>query len=113
MKNFNPANPLPIVPGRAVLDSVNISFLVLLGLTGVAQPVPGFHVPQGATVRVRGHNGTPTGNAQNVSLAEYREQTQGDLLTPNTEIVWACTNTNQIWVRGTAGDGVTVSIRSA
>jgi hypothetical protein len=97
-------------------SAINRSVLVILAATGVPQPVPGLLVPPGApTVRVRGGNGTPTGNTGVVRVALYREAlagTGGEPITPDTEIIYPLDNLAQLWVAGTAGDGISVSVRS-
>lgn len=99
----------------AKAGAVNISIRTIIETTGVPLRSTGVFVPQGATVRVRAHNGTTTGNSAPVRLGSYREmlleESVGDVLTPDTEIIFPVDNLAQIWVTGTAGDGIIVSIR--
>jgi hypothetical protein len=95
--------------------AINTSIQVIFAATGVPQPLPGIRVPVQATVRIRAHNGTNAGNAAPCRAALYREAltgTGGDVMTPDTEIIYPLDNTAQVWVVGTAGDGVLCSIRA-
>jgi hypothetical protein len=92
--------------------AINCSFYVILRATGVPQQCPGFEVPTSATVRVLAHNNQPTGNAGIVQVAEsYDKGAQGDVLTPGNEKLYPVKSTAQIFITGTAGDGVLVTVK--
>lgn len=95
--------------------AINVSFLMVFTADYVPQTVQGYAVPAQATVRVRAHNGQDAGNTKPCRTALYREALtgpQGDILTPDTEIVYPVSNTAQIWGAGKTGDGLIISIRA-
>lgn len=95
-------------------QAVNISHQVLINTTGVPQQLQPIMVPPGTLVAIRAHNGTDAGNQHVVRLADNSEALTGNLgsvITPDSEISWPCDNTGQIWVVGTAGDGVQIKIQ--
>ena len=96
-------------------QAVNRQFTAIIATTGLAQPLPPVHVPPGANVSVRGHNGA-TGNTAvvraSVSRADLLQTNGGNPITPDTEISFPVDNVGQIWIVGTAGDGVVVAIRA-
>lgn len=109
---LNP-NVAPLPGFRAT--SMNQSVYVILNATGVPQSAPAIYVPAGASVTIRAHNGTSTGNAGLVRLAQQPELlsgTQGDPLTPDSDVSWPCDHLGQVWIAGTAGDGVRISIQA-
>jgi hypothetical protein len=101
-------------PGFAAITS-NQSFYVILRTTGVAQQAPPMFVPPGASVSIRAHNGANTGNTNVVYVGHQPELlagTGGDPITPDSDISWPCNSCGEIWVNGTAGDGIRVSIQA-
>lgn len=95
--------------------SINNAFYVILGATGVPQQAQPVYVPPGALVSVRAHNGTDAGNAHIVRLGRDPDTlsgVNGDPITPDSDISWPCDNTVTMWVVGTEGDGVRVSIQA-
>jgi len=103
------------VPPYLNKKNINRTFKAVIATTGVPQPLPPVNVENAASVAIRGYNGT-TGNAQPVWSGLHRESVtplgQGDPITPDTEINYPVDNLGQIWICGTAGDGVVVSIRA-
>jgi hypothetical protein len=113
LSNSPKGNPSPSSP---LLRSINRTYSVIVASTGIPQPCPPSAVEPGAQVSVRAHNGTTAGNTDPVFTALYREALfagGGDAITPDTEINYPVDNIGQIWVTGTAGDGIKVSIRAA
>jgi hypothetical protein len=109
---MNP-NAAPLPGFRAA--SFNQSFYLILQNTGVAQPAPALNVPRGASVTIRAHNGTTTGNAAIIRLGRHPELLNGidgDPITPDSDIAWPCDSTGEIWAKGTAGDGNRISIQA-
>jgi hypothetical protein len=105
-----------VKPGKRA-TSVNRSFYVIVptGGTGVPVQAPSIFVPGGCTVAIRAHNGQNTGNTNIMRVANQQEilaGSGGDPITPDTEISWPCDNTGQIWIAGTAADGVRISIQA-
>jgi hypothetical protein len=95
--------------------TINQSFYVILAVTGVPQQCPPMYVPPGAQVSIRAHNGTDAGNQHIVRLAHQPEllgSTQGNPITPDSDISWPCNSTGEIWVVGNLGDGINVSIQA-
>jgi hypothetical protein len=77
--------------------------------------LPIYSFRRGATVTIRAHNGTNTGNANFVRVAHQPEILTGiggDPITPDSEITWPADQTGQIWVVGTAADGINVKIQA-
>ena len=95
------------------MSAFNISFYVILRVTGVPQQVTSFHVPPKTTVRILAHNNTQPGNAANVNVGLYPEVgAHGDVLTPGTEKLYPVSTTGNIYITGAAGDGVLVTVKS-
>jgi hypothetical protein len=91
----------------------NWSHTLVLAATGVAQVFPGFLVPSGATVRVRANNGATAGNAQVIKWALYPGallQGGGIPMLPLDDQSCLVRNTGNIWVMGTAGDGLVCTV---
>jgi hypothetical protein len=106
---------LPNIGPMPPRSAINRTFNVIITTTGVPQPCPAVAVEPGANVSVRGSNGTNAGNAALVRTALYRGALSGqggDPITPDTEINYPIDNTGQIWVVGTAGDGIAIAIRA-
>lgn len=103
--------PLRSRPQNA--GGVTRTFLVKLAASAVAQPAPGFIVPDGCTVRIRANNGTLTNNAAMIAVADNPAAFttgHGTPLAPLDDIAWPARNLANIWVQGTAGDGVVISV---
>lgn len=103
---------LPIPPGRGPV-SYNATAQVG-GVAGQQGPFygPGLIVPAGMTVRLRGNPGN-AGNCVAGFVAEDVIAGKGDLIAPNTEIIYPVDNTaNLIFWFESAGDGITLSIRN-
>jgi hypothetical protein len=86
---------------------------MIIAVTGLPQRFPGFIVPEGLSVSLRGHNGLATGNAASVYVGQHQEYANpayGRVITPDTEIQFPVDHTGQIWVYGTAGDGVVCTV---
>jgi hypothetical protein len=93
--------------------AVNITFTVVLRTTGIPQPCPPYWVPLQASVNVRGQNGKAAGNSAPVFVGVSPNDVSnggGRMITPDTEIFYPVDSTSQIWVNGTAGDGIQVTI---
>ena len=104
---------IPQQQRNVVQRAVNFTFQLVLTATGVPQVVPGLIVPSNATVRVRGNNGTTAGNAKQIYVGASRDAVLnggGTVLAPLDDIPFPADNTGVIWVNGTAGDGVVVSV---
>ena len=111
LRNSPGVNPKP---GFAA-TSINFSFYVIILTTGVPQRAPTNYVPAGTTVAIRAHNGQAAGNQGLIRLGyqpELLTGTDGDPITPDSEISWPCDNTHEIWVAGIAGDGIRVSVQA-
>jgi hypothetical protein len=99
-------------PGRSIGVTVNQGFYVIIAATGVPQRAPGMAVPPGSAVLVRAHNGTNAGNTNIVTVGSAPDMAgSGDPITPDSEISWPTNNSVNLWVVGTAGDGIRVSIQ--
>lgn len=97
-----------------ITRNINNAFYVIIPASGLVRS-PHMTVPPGAAVNVRAHNGTNAGNANVVRISSQPEllgTIDGDPITPDSEIVWPCDTTGEIWVAGTAGDGIRVSIQA-
>jgi hypothetical protein len=95
--------------------SVNQSVYVIIAVTGVPQPAPPINVPGGSQVSIRAHNGLDAGNQHIVRISHQPELLsgiEGDPITPDSAITWPCDHLGQIWIAGTAGDGVRISIQA-
>ena len=98
-------------PRKAINQSIQVVFVA----TNVPQRLPGMIVPAGASVSLRGHNGTSAGNSKAVYAAQYAESLGAAgtyTITPDTEITYPVDNLAHIWVMGTLGDGIIVSVRA-
>jgi hypothetical protein len=99
-------------PGR---PAINATYKAIFSVTGQPINMPAVSVPPNASVYIRGHNGTNSGNAQPCRAALSPEGlllTKGDVITPDTEITFPVNNLGQIWAVGTAADRIVVSIRA-
>lgn len=95
--------------------SINRAYYVILKASGVPQQGPSVFVPPNTLVSVRAHNGTNAGNTNTIRISKRPETfgiIDGDPLTPDSDISWPVDNLNQLWVLGTAGDGVRVAIQA-
>ena len=104
---------IPQKVSRAVPQpAINLTFTVIFRTTGIPQPCPPYQVPLQASVNVRGQNGLSAGNADPVFVGVSPEDvlSGGRMVTPDTEIFYPVDNTSAIWARGTAGDGIQVTI---
>jgi hypothetical protein len=111
----NGSSNIPTAPNQRAQAqrAVNWQFSLILAATGVPQTVPGMVVPRGASVRVRANNGAAGGNAQQIFVAQYRAALLnggGTPLASLDDIAFPVDNCAGIWVCGTAGDGVVISI---
>jgi hypothetical protein len=98
---------------RPPAEAINITLTVILRETGVPQVCPPYVVPLGASVNVRGQNGTSGGNTAAVFVDNNPATLangKGRMITPDTEIFYPVDTTAQIWVVGTAADGIQVTI---
>jgi hypothetical protein len=100
-------------------NAVNIVIQLIFAATGVPMKFPAVAVPPGLTVGLTGTNGT-VANTANAYAASYPENlTQAGrvvippTLSPQSEVQFPADNLGQIWVMGTAGDGVVATIRGA
>ncbi len=105
------------VPSRRAQNAtiINRVITVVLAAANTPQPVPGIFVPDGCTVRIRANNGGATGNAHTIFVASYPgafAALHGTPLAPLDDIAWPSENLSAIWVYGSAGDGVVVSVIS-
>lgn len=107
------AGILPVPPGQPP-QSYNMGGIVIGGVAGSQGPFqgPGIRPPTGMTVRIRGN----PANAGNVYVSLIREDAQnmvGDIIAPNTEIIYPVDNLASLWFFcASAGDAVTISIRN-
>ena len=104
---------LPSLVSSQPRKAINHTLRLVLAVSGLPQRFPGLIVPEGLSVSLRGHNGTATGNAAPVYIGahqEYANPAYGRIVTPDTEINYPVDHTGQIWVYGTAGDGVVATI---
>ena len=101
-------------------EPVNETFHIIC--TGSPQNGTHYPVPPGCAVYVRGANGTQGGNTNAVAVGTDRgdvaDYTLGSsmsahsqLVAPNTQIGFPCTDLNEIWIMGSVGDGVQISIQ--
>jgi hypothetical protein len=111
-KSAATAPPTPNQNARSQAGTVQDSFNVVLTATGVPQQGPGYRVPSGCRVRVRANNGTTTGNAQVIFVLDHQSSTVGKPLAPLDDIEHPADTLNKIWIKGTAGDGVVLSVIS-
>lgn len=96
-------------------NAVQFSVQVIFTATNVPRRLPPLVVPPGCSVQLGGTNGTAA-NAQLAQAALYPEQLfQGARLIPPSNgpqdaVSFPVDNLYQIWVMGTEGDGVYVSV---
>ena len=79
--------------------------------TNKPQPLPGYRVPEGCNVRLR----APAANAQTAAYANYPEKLlagNGNPLAPLDDVQEQATNLANIWIMGTAGDTVAVTVQT-
>lgn len=110
-----PKFQLPIYAENTPGPALDVTLQVVFDVTGAIYQVPGFIVPPGAYVTlypssVKGLNANPTYVA---TQKENVRTSAGDTLPAgqNVSLPLAIDNTGNIWVSGTAGDGVTVKIQ--
>lgn len=107
------AGQLSIPPGKPPAN-FNFGGITVGGVADQNGPfrAPGVLVPAGMTVRIRAN----PANAGNAFVGLIREQVlngRGDIIAPNTEIVYPIDNLAQlIFYFPNAGDGVVISIRN-
>jgi len=104
-----PTKPTGLLPRGAI----NVSLPIIFQADDVPQHCPPFQVPIGASVNVRGSNGTNAGNSEPCFIGTNKEELSnggGRQVTPDTEIFFPVDNTVQVWARGKAGDGVQVYV---
>lgn len=116
MAKAQPAPPLVEMQPR---NAVNIVLQLIFAATGVPMKFPAIRVPAGLTVGLTGTNGSAA-NAQSAYAASYPENLTGigrvvvpPSISPQNEVQFPADNLGQIWVMGTAGDGVVATIRGA
>jgi hypothetical protein len=93
--------------------AVNWSHTLVFANTNVPQVVPGYLVPPGSSVRVRGNNGGVGGNAQVVYAATNPDSLRAGLgtpLQPLDDVAFPVDNTARIWAMGKAGDGIVIAV---
>ena len=94
--------------------AINQNYQMIFAQTNLPQRFPGVIVPPGLSVSLRGQNGSPAGNSASCYASSNFNNVKGPkayTITPDTEIDYPADNLAQIWVMGTAGDGVIASIR--
>jgi hypothetical protein len=116
----NPTAPTKIPQSQAATlqRAVQWTFSLVIptGATGVPQLVPGRYVPGNCSVWVYAKNGTTAGNTKVIFVADRPNalvnapNSQSTSLLPGDEMPFPVDNTGQIWVAGTAGDGVVVQV---
>ena len=91
--------------------ATNIRIPVLIAQTGVVQPVPGVHIPPGAKVILGGYHGQAV-NAADVWVGSSPEEVAngGRRVPAGYELEYPVDNTAQIFVKGTQGDGLLISV---
>jgi hypothetical protein len=95
-------------PRRAVNNTIN----TVIAQTGVPQVLPAVIVPAGLSVALRGSTAAGV-NAGVVRVALYPDvllSGGGRVITPDTEISFPVDHLGQIWIIGTAADGLVVTI---
>lgn len=112
---FNsPKNPIPYKQNVLVPQgAINITLPVILLATNTPQPCVPYQVPRQAVVNIRAANGTNTGNQFSVYVGQSPSECMGTSarqISPDSEINYPVDNTGQIWVRGTAADGIQVYV---
>jgi hypothetical protein len=102
---------LPIDEGKRP-GSVNVvGFNVLLAATGVDQQLPAYPVGHTGVVRLKATNGTLAGNADVITVGLYRGGQQYTL-DPFDEVEFPVDTLAQVWVKGTAADGVQATVKA-
>jgi hypothetical protein len=96
----------------------NMTFLIgPFAADNVPQNGPAVEVPPGASVYVRAHNGTDTGNAHVAYVATSSDDVNTPLhrtnLAPNTQIAFPVANVRNVWAMGKTGDGVQIQVVGA
>jgi hypothetical protein len=95
---------------------VNHAHYVVIDANGIPKQAQGVAFPAGASVTVRAHNGTSAGNSDVVRIGHsYDELTSsqgGDPITPDSEISWPANTGAGIFIVGTKGDGIRVSVQA-
>lgn len=92
-----------------------IRIQLTIAATGVPQNAPAIPVPPGATVTLTGHKANGAANAANIGVAGYPEAFSSGARQippspPGGDVEYVCDNTAEIWIQGTAGDGLLLSI---
>lgn len=115
MANIQSPGLAMLQPRSAIFQAVQIIFAA----TNVPQRLPNIKVPSGLSVGLTG----TTGSAANTELA-YAASDPANLLSqprvvippstsPESEVQYPADSMNQIWVMGTAGDGLLAIIRGS
>jgi hypothetical protein len=111
------ATKIPQQQAATPQRSVNFTFTVVIAVTGVPQTVPGLRIPSGSSVQVRPGNGTASANAHGVFVGNHREAVIGNggmpLAPTDAAQPFPVDSLAQVWVNGTAGDGIVVMVTSA
>jgi len=116
LKNSPPPFPsnIPTQRRSAVPQpAINITATVVIDADGVPKNSPPYAIALQASVNVRGSNGKPAGNSAPVFVGLTLDEVlngRGRMITPDTEIFFPVDNAVTIWVNGTAGDGIQVTI---
>ena len=90
---------------------VHWSTKVVILASDTPQPLPGYAVPSGCNVRLR----APSGNADAAFFANYPDKLiagNGVPLAPQDDVIEQASNLANIWIMGTAGDSIAVSVQT-
>lgn len=109
----NGSQNVPSAQRAQNMQSTNRTFTVVLAADNTPQPVAGYLVPDGCSVRIRANNGTIAANAAVVFIANYSgafTSGHGTPLAPLDDVAWPERNLASIWVYGKKGDGIVISV---
>ncbi len=108
---------LPVYAMNAVGPSLDVTLQVNFEVTGQAYAVPSFIVPPGASVTLypAGKNGLNTNPCYVATDPESLGGSYSSTLPAGQDVSLPLTvdNTGNIWVSGTAGNGVTVKVQKS
>lgn len=112
-------------PVRTGRTPINILFQLILsagdqlaqvGYAFVVQKAESIPVPDGCTVYLRGVRASSGANLAAVWVGKSRDavanllQGPAQVIAPNTQVPFPCSNTGEIWLCGSPGDGVLIQI---
>jgi hypothetical protein len=98
--------------------AVNMSVQIIFAATNVPRRLPSIRIPAGAVIQIGGTTGKAA-NAQTAFASLYQDNLASNPTVvppsngPQDSVTFPVDNLNQIWVMGTAGDGIYASIRGS